>query len=263
MRIAELSIAEAKPRFADLVHQAEASQPLRITRRRRAVAVLLPETDHVRLNAGVLRALAREEAACAISAPSHSELVSGCRRLPHGARQTWLLRWLEGLPSQLPVLPFDAAAAPWLGSERARLAKAGRPLPRTEVRNRRRGQDQRLDAGHPQHPGLRRLGWWRGGELAPLMPVLRDPHGHRSPRAAQLASWSGRPAQCEALKAGAAQFGPRIEMRVGKGDFARIVWLAGLLCARTTRKSRRRPSGPARPPRPGPAVIHRWRSRHG
>ena len=64
-------------------------------------------------NAGLLRALAREEAACAISAPSLEELVFGCHRLPHGARQTWLLRWLEGLPSQLPVLPFDEAAAFW------------------------------------------------------------------------------------------------------------------------------------------------------
>jgi hypothetical protein len=81
------------------------------------------------------------------------------------------------------------------------------------------------------------LGWFGGGELAQLIQVLRDSHCHRSPQAAQLASWSGRPAQCEALKAGAAQFGPRVEMRFGKGDLARIVWLAGLLCTRTTRKS--------------------------
>lgn len=83
-------------------------------------------------NAGVLHWLAREEAGCAISAPTLEELVFGCRRLPQGARQTWLLRWLEGLPAQLPVLPFDEAAAQWLGAERARLAKAGRPLPRTD-----------------------------------------------------------------------------------------------------------------------------------
>ena len=83
-------------------------------------------------NAGVLRWLANEEASCAISAPTLEELVFGCRRLPQGARQTWLLRWLEGLPAQLPVLPFDEAAALWLGAERARRAQAGRPLPRTD-----------------------------------------------------------------------------------------------------------------------------------
>ena len=27
-----------------------------------------------------------------------------------------VLRWLEGLPTQLPVLPFDEAAAHWLGA---------------------------------------------------------------------------------------------------------------------------------------------------
>ena len=80
----------------------------------------------------MLHWLATEEASCAISAPTLEELVFGCRRLPKGARQTWLLRWLEGLPAQLPVLPFDEAAALWLGAERARLAQAGRPLPRTD-----------------------------------------------------------------------------------------------------------------------------------
>lgn len=83
-------------------------------------------------NASVLRALAHNEADCAISAPTLEELVFGCRRLAAGARQDWLLRWLEGLPERLPVLPFDLAAAAWLGAERARLAQAGRPVPRTD-----------------------------------------------------------------------------------------------------------------------------------
>lgn len=83
-------------------------------------------------NPKVLQALARDEADCAISAPTLEELVFGCRRLPSGARQDWLLRWLNGLPAQLPVLPFDAVAACWLGAERARLAQLGRPAPRTD-----------------------------------------------------------------------------------------------------------------------------------
>ena len=47
----DVSIAEAKSRFAQLVHRAEAGQPVRITRRGRAVAVLVSEADFARLSA--------------------------------------------------------------------------------------------------------------------------------------------------------------------------------------------------------------------
>ncbi len=47
----EFSIAEAKARFAQLVHQAEGGQPVRITRRGRAVAVLVSEAEFARLSA--------------------------------------------------------------------------------------------------------------------------------------------------------------------------------------------------------------------
>ena len=83
-------------------------------------------------NPGVLQALAQHEALCAISAPTLEELVFGCHRLPPGARQDWLLRWVQGLPARLPVLPFEQRAAAWLGAERARLAGLGRPAPRTD-----------------------------------------------------------------------------------------------------------------------------------
>lgn len=81
---------------------------------------------------GVLQALAQHEAVCAISAPTLEELIYGCHRLAPGARQGWLLRWVQGLPARLPVLPFDQRAAAWLGAERARLAGLGRPAPRTD-----------------------------------------------------------------------------------------------------------------------------------
>ena len=83
-------------------------------------------------NPGVLQALAQHEADCAISAASLEELVFGCHRLPAGARRDWLLRWVQGLPARLPVLPFDEAAAIWLGAERARLAALGQPAPRSD-----------------------------------------------------------------------------------------------------------------------------------
>ena len=83
-------------------------------------------------NLGVLQALAQHQADCAISTPTLEELVFGCHRLVPGARRDWLLRWLQGLPARLPVLPFDQLAAAWLGAERARLAGLGRPAPRTD-----------------------------------------------------------------------------------------------------------------------------------
>ena len=56
--MADMSIAEAKSRFAELVHQAESGHPVRITRRGRAVAVLVSEADYARLNAGRVGLLA-------------------------------------------------------------------------------------------------------------------------------------------------------------------------------------------------------------
>lgn len=93
---------------------------------------VVSELTKLQPNPGVLQALAQHEAACAISAPTLEELVFGCHRLPAGARRDWLRRWVQGLPARLPVLPFDEAAALWLGAERARLAALGRPAPRTD-----------------------------------------------------------------------------------------------------------------------------------
>lgn len=45
------SIAEAKAQFAELVNQAQAGAPVRITRRGKPVAVLLSEADYERLQA--------------------------------------------------------------------------------------------------------------------------------------------------------------------------------------------------------------------
>ncbi len=49
--MSEMSIAEAKSKFAQLVHQAESGQPVRITRRGRAVAVLMSEAHFARMSA--------------------------------------------------------------------------------------------------------------------------------------------------------------------------------------------------------------------
>lgn len=48
--MSEMSIAEAKARFAQLVQRAEHGQAVRITRRGRPVAVLVSEADYARLS---------------------------------------------------------------------------------------------------------------------------------------------------------------------------------------------------------------------
>lgn len=83
-------------------------------------------------NASVTHNLARYEADCAIGAPTLEELHFGCARLPPGARQDWLHRWITGLATRIEVLPYDQTAAAWLGPERARLAALGRPASRAD-----------------------------------------------------------------------------------------------------------------------------------
>lgn len=60
--MSDISIAEAKSRFAELVHQAERGQAVRITRRGRAVAVLVSEADYARLQTGRVGLLAYSQA---------------------------------------------------------------------------------------------------------------------------------------------------------------------------------------------------------
>lgn len=83
-------------------------------------------------NQTVVLALRLHESTCAISAITLEELAFGCARLPSAQRRAWFSQWLQGLAQRLPVLPFDAQAALWLGRERARLLAMGRPAPRTD-----------------------------------------------------------------------------------------------------------------------------------
>jgi tRNA(fMet)-specific endonuclease VapC len=83
-------------------------------------------------NPAVVLRLREQEAVCAICATTVEELMFGCARMRGGAQQDLIRRWLDGLLARLPVLPFDAAAAQWLGQQRARLVALGRPPSRTD-----------------------------------------------------------------------------------------------------------------------------------
>lgn len=83
-------------------------------------------------HAGVMQAMQRHEAECAIAATTLQELAFGVARLPQGQRRAALETWLSGCAHRFPILPFDAKAAWWLGLERARLAAIGRALPHAD-----------------------------------------------------------------------------------------------------------------------------------
>ncbi len=72
------------------------------------------------------------EETCISSVVWH-ELVYGVERLARGRKREFLRHYLlEVVRPVMPVLPFDAVAAEWLGRERARLESLGRPRPITD-----------------------------------------------------------------------------------------------------------------------------------
>jgi tRNA(fMet)-specific endonuclease VapC len=87
---------------------------------------VLSELAYQEPDAQLAARVTRQLAACAIPAPAVDELEYGIDRLPAGAKQQSLRRWLAALISDLPVIPIDAYCALWHGRERARLTKIGR-----------------------------------------------------------------------------------------------------------------------------------------
>ena len=79
---------------------------------------------------GVMRLLARHSEALALPAPAWHELVFGCRRLPPSRRRQSIEHYLFSIVhAKLVILPYDADAADWHASERARLVAAGKTPP--------------------------------------------------------------------------------------------------------------------------------------
>jgi tRNA(fMet)-specific endonuclease VapC len=79
-------------------------------------------------NRRVLRLLERHEFEIAIAAPVWHELLFGLRRLPLSTKRTRIEGYLFGTVVDLPILPYDAAAADWHAAERARLEAQGRVI---------------------------------------------------------------------------------------------------------------------------------------
>jgi tRNA(fMet)-specific endonuclease VapC len=75
----------------------------------------------------VVARLRRCEGRLATASTVWHELWFGCRRLRESAKRSAIERYLTDIVApNVPVLPYDAAAASWHASERARLAAVGR-----------------------------------------------------------------------------------------------------------------------------------------
>jgi tRNA(fMet)-specific endonuclease VapC len=90
---------------------------------------VVSEPVRPRPDAAVLGRLAAHEGGCAISAVTWHELWFGIERLPSGRRRNALTAYVRLVPSQFPILDYDASAAEWHAALRARDAAAGTVRP--------------------------------------------------------------------------------------------------------------------------------------
>jgi tRNA(fMet)-specific endonuclease VapC len=79
-------------------------------------------------NLGILRRLRQHDGEVALAAPVWHELRFGLERLPPSKKRQKVEDFLRTL-EELPVLPYDAAAAEWHARERARLESIGKTPP--------------------------------------------------------------------------------------------------------------------------------------
>jgi len=91
---------------------------------------VLSEPLRLRPDARILRRLEEHRGESAIAAPVWHEALFGWERLPSSRRKERLGSYLfEVVRRSLPILAYDAAAAAWHASERARLQAAGKTSP--------------------------------------------------------------------------------------------------------------------------------------
>lgn len=76
----------------------------------------------------LLERLERNAREVAIAAPVWHELLFGLQRLPPSAKRNRIEGYLFGSVIDLPILPYDAAAAEWHAEQRARLQAKGRTI---------------------------------------------------------------------------------------------------------------------------------------
>jgi tRNA(fMet)-specific endonuclease VapC len=87
---------------------------------------IVSEPLRLKPRAGVLRKLRLHNGEIAIASVAWHELQCGMRRLPPSRRRTKVQTYLDQVVSMsMPILDYDAAAAEWHATERARLTAQG------------------------------------------------------------------------------------------------------------------------------------------
>ena len=93
-------------------------------------ANVLSERTRPRPNQRVLDRIGQHEFEIATGAPAWHEMLFGVLRLQPSARRRAIENYLEEVVrAEVPILPYDTAAADWHAAERARLAAIGRTPP--------------------------------------------------------------------------------------------------------------------------------------
>lgn len=90
---------------------------------------VVSEAIRSRPNATVVSNLIRYQRELAIAAPVLHELRFGWLRMPQGQRKDAIGRYVQDVVTQIPVLPYDAAAARLHAELRAEREAAGKALP--------------------------------------------------------------------------------------------------------------------------------------
>ncbi|MGH7378548.1 MAG: VapC toxin family PIN domain ribonuclease, partial [Candidatus Methylomirabilales bacterium] len=77
-----------------------------------------------------MKKVSLHESEIATAPPVWHERVYGCRLLPPSRRRRAIERYLrEVVAPTVPILPYEASAAEWHASERARLRRLGKTWP--------------------------------------------------------------------------------------------------------------------------------------
>ena len=90
---------------------------------------VVSEPTKPRPDPDVLRRMTEHENNCAISAVTWHELWFGIGRLRSGRRRNALTAFVRLIPSRFPILDYDARAAEWHATLRARDVVAGTVRP--------------------------------------------------------------------------------------------------------------------------------------
>lgn len=89
---------------------------------------IISEMERLASDPNVVAQLEAHQEQIALAAISWHELLYGYHRLPQSKRKQRVGYFIgQTVQTNIPILPYDAAAAEWFAIERARLSQIGRP----------------------------------------------------------------------------------------------------------------------------------------